>query len=52
VTTLSRFAGWAFVIVAALTPALAAARATSDDEEAAASSSLEFNEKDGTLNIE
>jgi hypothetical protein len=31
-TTLSRFAGWALVIVAALTPALAAAKATSDDE--------------------
>jgi membrane-bound ClpP family serine protease len=40
------------VVVAALTPALAAAKATSDDEQAAASSSLEFNEKDDTLNIE
>src|SRR6266702_4676990 len=36
-TTLSRFAAWALVIVAALTPALAAAQATADDEWAAAS---------------
>jgi hypothetical protein len=55
-TTLSRFAGWvclvAAVVIAGLTPALGAAKATSDGEQAAASSSLEFNEKDGTLNIE
>jgi hypothetical protein len=55
-TLLARFVGWAClvaaVVIAALTPALAAAKATSPDEQAAASSSLEFNEKDGTLNIE
>jgi hypothetical protein len=48
------FAGWAglavAVAIAALTLPLADANATSDDEQA--SSSLEFNEKDGTLSIE
>jgi hypothetical protein len=40
------------VVILALTLPLAAANATSDDEQAAASSSLEFNEKDGSLNME
>ena len=51
---LCAFAGWAglavAVAIAALTLPLADANATSDDEQA--SSSLEFNEKDGTLSIE
>src|SRR5262245_13623116 len=55
-TLLARFVGWAClvaaVVIAALTPVLAAAKTTSPDEQAAASSSIEFNEKDGTLNIE
>jgi hypothetical protein len=38
------------IVVLTLSPA--AANATSDDEQAAASSSLEFNEKDGSLNME
>ena len=42
----------AAVAIAALTLPVAAANATPDDEQAAASSSLEFDEKDGTLNIE
>ena len=55
-TRLSTFAGSAclaaVVVILALTLPLAAANATSDDEQAAASSSLEFNEKDGSLNME
>jgi hypothetical protein len=55
-TRLSTFAGStclaAVAVILALTLPLAAANATSDDEQAAASSSLEFNEKDGSLNME
>jgi membrane-bound ClpP family serine protease len=54
IARLRAFAGWAClaaaVAIAALTLPLADANATSDDEQA--SSSLEFNEKDGTLSIE
>ena len=55
-TRLSTFAGSACLAaalaMAALTLPSAAANATPDEEQAAASSSLEFNKKDDTLNIE